>query len=268
MFLFHPLQAVRESDRRRTLPVAGAVCAAIFALGAAGSASAQLNETVNSQEAVDDAAAAAQEEINEIVDLTADASQRYAQAKATADSLEQYNNQLEEQVLAQEEEMASLERQMNEIDTTNRELQPLMERMVNSLEQFVALDVPFQIEERTEDVEQLRNLLNRADVSVSEKYRLILETYQRELEYGRTLATYEGVLQDGRTVEFVQLGRVALLYQTPDGEETGYWDNAQKVWVVDNSYSNEVETAIAVARQEIAPELLILPVPAPEEVGS
>jgi hypothetical protein len=139
---------------------------------------------------------------------------------------------------------------------------------VNTLEQFEALDVPFQIEQRTESVQELRDLLNRADVSVSEKYRRILEVYQIELEYGRTLEAYEGVLQDGRTVEFVQLGRIALMYQTPDGEETGYWDNAQKVWVVDNGYADEVDYAIAVARQEVAPDLLILPVPAPEEVGS
>jgi hypothetical protein len=243
-----------------------------MAAGASFAASAQdtgqLDQAVSAQTQVDNAAAAAQEEINEIVDLTADAAQRYARALAEADSLEQYNDQLQEQVTAQEAEIASLDQQMLEIDTTNRELQPLMERMVESLGQFVALDVPFQIEQRTQSVQTLRDLMNRADVSVSEKYRRILEVYQIELEYGRTLEAYEGVLQDGRTVEFVQLGRVALMYQTLDASETGYWDNTQRTWVVDNGYADEVEHAIAVAKQEIAPDLLILPVPAPEEVGS
>jgi hypothetical protein len=228
----------------------------------------QLDQALTAQEQVDAAAAASQGTINQIVDLTGDAAQRYAQALAEADSLEQYNEQLQEQVTSQEGEMASLEQQMAEIDTTNRELQPLMERMVDTLDQFVSLDVPFLLEERRARVDSIKALLARADVSVSEKYRRILEAYQIELEYGRTLEAYEGVLEDGRTVEFVQLGRVALMYQTLDASETGYWDNVQKAWVVDNSYAEEVEHALAVARQEVAPDLLILPVPAPEEVGS
>jgi chromosome segregation ATPase len=242
-----------------------ATCAAFPAL-------AQLDSTVSGQEEVDRAAAASQANIDEIVELTQDAAQRYARALAEADSLQQYNDQLERQVRSQETEMASLEQQMLEIDTTNRELQPLMERMVDSLDQFVSVDVPFLLDERRGRVASLQDLLARADVSVSEKYRRILEAYQIELEYGRTLEAYEGVLevegQEPRTVEFVQLGRVALMYQTLDGAETGYWDNQQKTWVVDNSYADEVEKALQVARQEVAPDLLILPVPAPEEVGS
>jgi hypothetical protein len=268
MIGFKLMQAAREAGRRRTPPVAAMVCASVVALGAAGTAEAQLDQTVAAQEQVDAAAAQSQANINEILDDAQDAAQRYAQALAEADSLEQYNDQLQEQVTAQEADMASLERQMSEIDTTNRELQPLMERMVDALDQFVALDVPFQLEQRTRSVQTLKDLMARADVSVSEKYRRILEVYQIELEYGRTLDAYEGTLPDGRTVEFVQLGRVALMYQTLDGSETGYWDNQQKTWVVDNSYAGDVEHALAVAKQEVAPDLLILPVPAPEEVRS
>ena len=63
---------------------------------------------------------------------------------------------------------------------------------------------------------------------------------------------YEGRLgtgADARTVEFVQLGRVSLMYRTLDGEETGYWDADQKTWVVDHSYAEAVEEAIRVARR-------------------
>ena len=74
---------------------------------------------------------------------TQDAAGRYAQAMADADSLERFNRQLEEQVQAQEDEVASIERQLVEIETTTREVQPLMQQMVDTLDRFIELDIPF-----------------------------------------------------------------------------------------------------------------------------
>jgi hypothetical protein len=108
-------------------------------------------------------------------------------------------------------------------------------------------------------------------VTISEKYRLILEAYQIELEYGRTLEAYEGRVGDGdaaKIVEFVRLGRISLMYQTLDGKETGYWDANAKQWVVDNDYARAVAEARRVAKKDGAPDLLTVPVPAPQEVGS
>jgi hypothetical protein len=190
---------------------------------------------------------------------------------ADVDSLDRYNNQLQEQVRSQEEEIASIERQLNDIDTTNREVQPLMQQMVDTLARFVQLDVPFLLEERTARVQELKDIMPRADITISEKYRLILEAYQIELEYGRTLEAYEGRLgtgADARTVEFARLGRVSLMYRTLDGTETGYWDVNQMNWVVDESYREAVEEAIRVAKRDGAPDLLTVPVPAPQEVRS
>jgi hypothetical protein len=246
-----------------------AIVAAIVPAFLAAPAGAQLNEALQAQAQTDRTAAQAQGEINEIRDRTQDAAGRYAQAMADADSLERYNEQLNEQVQSQETEIASVERQLLEIETTNREVQPLMEQMVNTLEQFVKLDVPFFLDERTTRVQGLKDMMSRADVTISEKYRRILEAYQIELEYGRTLDAYEGRLgtgADARTVEFVRLGRVSLMYRTLDGSETGYWDAGQKNWVVDPSYSEAVEEALRVARKDGAPDLLTVPVPAPQGV--
>ena len=234
-------------------------------------ASAQLQEALTAQVAADKEAATAQAELDGLRERTQDAAGRYAQAVADAESLERYNNQLQEQVRSQEEEIASIERQLVEIETTNREVQPLMQQMVDTLARFVELDVPFLIDERNNRVQSLKNMMGRADVTISEKYRRILEAYQIELEYGRTLSAYEGHLgtgADARTVEFVQLGRVSLMYRTLDGSETGYWDHNQKQWVPDASYSEAVEEALRVARRDGAPELLTVPVPAPQEVRS
>jgi hypothetical protein len=244
---------------------------AIVPVALAAPAGAQLQEALTAQVAVDQAAEASQNTINTLRERTQDAAGRYAQAVADAESLERYNTQLEGQVRNQEEEIASIERQLLEIETTNREVQPLMQQMVDTLDRFIQLDVPFLFEERTARVENLKNIMGRADITISEKYRLILEAYQIELEYGRTMSAYEGHLgtgPDARTVEFVQLGRVSLMYRTLDGNETGYWDANQKNWVVDASYKEAVEEAIRVARRDGAPELLTVPVPAPQEVRS
>jgi hypothetical protein len=200
-----------------------------------------------------------------------DPGSRYAQAIGDIQSLERFNRLLEEQVRSQEAEAASIERQLVDIETTNREVQPLMQQMVNTLDTFIKLDVPFRIEERTALVEALKATMERADVSTSEKYRRILEAYQRELEYGRTLDSYEGRLGTGptaRTVQFARLGRITLLYRTLDGSETGYWDAQKKDWVIDPSLGDAIETAIKVANGDGPPELLIVPVPAPQEVRS
>ena len=237
----------------------------------AAPAGAQLEEALTAQQQVDRAAAQSQETLNQLRERTQDAAGRYAQAVADAESLERYNAQLEEQVRSQEEEIGSIERQLVEIETTNREVQPLMQQMVDTLARFVELDVPFLLEERTARVQSLRDIMPRADITISEKYRRILEAYQIELEYGRTLSAYEGRLgtgADARTVEFAQLGRVSLMYRTLDGTETGYWDATKKEWVVDDSYHDTVEQAIRIARGDDPADLLTVPVPPPQEVRS
>jgi len=235
----------------------------VFAQTVGGAANAQVD--------VDKAAAASQDRINQTIDKTQDAASKYAQAIAEAESMEKYNKQLGSQVKEQEAEMSSIGQQLLDIETTNREVQPLMQKMVDTLEQFVALDVPFLLGERTNRVESLQALMTQADVSISEKYRRIIEAYQIELEYGRTLETYEGLLGEGadaRTVDFVRLGRVSLMYQTLDKAETGYWNAEEKKWVVDNSYAHAVSEARRVAKKDGAPDLLTVPVPAPQEVRS
>ena len=200
-----------------------------------------------------------------------DPASRYARAVADIDSLERYNRLLEEQVRSQEAEVALIERQLVEIESTTRQIQPLMQQMVDTLDQFIKLDVPFLLEERTARVENLKTVMDHADVTVAEKYRLILEAYQNELDYGRTVEAYSGRLgtgADARTVEFARLGRVTLMYRTLDGSETGYWDAQKKDWVQDASLRHAVEEALRVAKEDGPPELLTVPVPAPQEVRS
>lgn len=247
---------------KRAVPGAALLLAALYVTNAG----AQVNEAVSADAQVNQAAARSQEQIDEQQAAREDAANQYQQSVRDAESYEQFNERLAGQIRAQEEELASIEAQLAGIETTTREVEPLMETMVASLKQFVSLDLPFNIEERTAAVEELEVVLGRSDVDIAEKYRVILQTYQVELDYGRTMGTYEGYLGTGdnrRAVTFVRLGRVVLMYRNEDGSEVGYWDRNQGDWVVANEYLEEVEEALRVARDEGAPDLLRVPVPAP-----
>lgn len=251
---------------RRTALLAAAFLAA-FAGGSAVQAQTSVTPSVNEQMAANKAAAASQAKINGLDDETQRMLGDYRATLRETDSLRRYNEQLEIQIKSQETEMGSIQEQINEIEHTNREIYPLMQRMIETMDKFVALDVPFLKGERLKRVAALKEIMTRADVSTAEKFRRILEAYTVEMEYGRTLEAYEDKLGEGdaaRTVNFLRIGRVALMYQTLDADETGYWDIDKKDWVKDNGYKSDVRDALKIARKSKAPDLLIAPVRAPE----
>jgi len=229
----------------------------------------QLDGLLLAQAQTDRAAQASQDNVEKLADQTQDLAQKYRQTLENTKSITEYTDHLRKQVVSQREEIASIQTQLASIETTSRDVFPLMQRMVESLDQFVQLDTPYLAEERAKRVQSLKDMMDRADVTVSEKYRRILEAYQIEMEAGRTLEAYDGLMGEGdaaKAVSFLRVGRVALAYQTTDGGETGYWDNTQRQWVVDNDYSHDVKEALRVARKMTAPDLLLVPVPAPVEV--
>jgi hypothetical protein len=261
---------MKNPFQRAALVTVGAV--AVLFVGWAVSAQATpqtVQATVNEQLATNRAAAASQSRVNQLDDETQNMLNEYRATLRETESLRRYNEQLEVQIKSQEEEVVSIQQQIQDIERTNREIYPLMQKMIETIEQFVALDVPFLNEERAKRIATLKETMNRADVSTAEKYRRILEAYSIEMEYGRTLEAYEGKLGEGeeaRTVNFLRIGRVALLYQTLDGDDTGYWDNDKKEWVEDSSYDEAVKDGLKVARKSVAPDLLIAPIRAPEKV--
>jgi len=189
---------------------------------------------------------------------------QYRQALAETTSLKAYNDQLAVQTKSQDEELDGLNKQLAQIDATSHDVLPLLTDMLATLEQFVKLDVPFLQEERAKRIDSLKEMMSRADVSISEKYRRIVEAYQIEMEYGRTLEAYQGKVND-KTVDFMRAGRVALLYQTLDGKETGFWDTDSKSWKVDNSYGEDIKADLKIAKKQAAPDFLTVPLHAPTE---
>lgn len=190
--------------------------------------------------------------------------ERYARTLAEAEITARYNSHLEEQIRSQEAQIAQLETQIAELDTTAVDVQALLQRMFDELVQFVENDLPFFREEREQRIDRLRELMASVTASPSEKFRRLIEAYQIELEYGRTMSSYRGTLTDGREAEIVKLGRVSLLYRTVEGEETGYWDHGRREWVRDQSAARGIEEALGIAKEERAPDLIIVPVPVPQ----
>ena len=189
---------------------------------------------------------------------------RYARTLADADITARYNVQIEQQLGSQQDEIASLEAQIAGLDATAVEVQSLLARMFDELVAFVANDVPFFKEQREARIQVLRELMTNIEATPSEKYRRLVEAYQIELEYGRTMSAYKGALADGREAELVRLGRVSLLYRTADGTESGYWDNESKGWVEDSDSAAAIEEALRIAKEETAADLIRVPVPAPK----
>lgn len=233
---------------------------------------ADVNKVLETERKTQQSSQQSQKRIDKTSNDTQKMLEAYRQALWRKKQLGVYSKQLDELVKSQDAEKQSLQRQVNAVDETQQDIMPLMLRMVDTLEEFVKLDIPFLPVERTDRITKLREELNNAESSVAVKYRRVLEAYQIEAEYGRTLETYRGELQFGeiiRAVDFLRLGRVGLYYIGIDGEMAGHWDAQSKSWKpLDDSYRPTIRRGIQLAKQQIAPELLSLPVAAPQATSA
>jgi len=226
----------------------------------------KVNAAIGEQVKTEEAAKASQKRIEALDSETSKMLGDYRQMIAEAHSLKAYNAELAVQVQSQNEQVQGMSKQIAEIETTSKEVLPMMQKMLATLDQFVALDIPFLMDERTNRVAQLKEMMARADVTTSEKYRRIVEAYQIEMEFGRTIESYQGKIGD-KTVDFLRAGRVSLMYQTLDGKETGYWDVDSKSWKVDNDYADAMRAGLKVAKKQAAPDFISVAIHAPKEIG-
>ncbi|MDO3377686.1 DUF3450 domain-containing protein [Geoalkalibacter halelectricus] len=207
---------------------------------------------------------ASQGRVDALAEEAAKLLREYQQVQRQRESLEVYNDNLEKMIRSQEQEKVSLQRQIENIQVTQREIVPFMLRMLAALDAFVDRDVPFLYDERKARIEGLHALMERADVAVSEKFRQIMEAYQNEADFGRTIETFQGELTLGgevRSVEFLRIGRLALVYQTLDRRESGFWHPHLRSWEpLDRSYHGAIRQGIRIANRQVAPDLIQVPV--------
>jgi hypothetical protein len=252
-------------ENRFPMTVVAACAAAVMA----GDIHAQtLNSTVQVESRINADSATSQNRVIDIARQTQDLLAEYRSVVRETESLKIYNDNLQRVVTDQRNEVQSINRQLSGLEETNRGVVPLMLEMIDALDRIVEADIPFRIEERRMRVQRLRDMMDQAEVTASEKYRRVMEAYQSELEFGRTTEAYSDTLPTtGQTVDFLRVGRTLLVYQTSDNSETGWFNPSQgsrQFEQLPERYRLEVKEGLAIAKNEKAPNLVTLPAPLPE----
>jgi len=234
---------------------------AVTALPVTATAADPVGQALDATVAANRGARDSQTRINQLDDATRQMLERYRAATWQSQQLKVYAEQLEELANGQEAERDSLSRQLAEIDRTERELLPLMLRMVQGLDSVVTADLPFLQQERKDRVEGIKRLMSDPSTSNADKFKRILEAYQIEAEYGRTLGA-ERTQIDQRTVDVLRVGRTALYYLSTDGSQAGWWDAAARQWqTLGSEHITPIRRGLRMARETLAPDLLQLPMP-------
>tara|TARA_B100001079_G_scaffold249352_1_gene240020 strand:+ start:19 stop:846 length:828 start_codon:yes stop_codon:yes gene_type:complete len=209
-----------------------------------------------------------QEKITDLSVETQELLGEYRLVLQQIDRLIAYNDYVERLITDQEEQIVDINRQLQEFALIERGIVPLMLESIETLDRFIDLDVPFLLEERKDRVNRLRVIMNESDITVSEKFRQIMDAYQIETSFGSDIEAYTGFLDingESRQVDFLRIGRTSLTYQTPDQKETGFWNKQTQQWEdLPRKYTDYVKEGLRIAKKQITPDLIQLPVEAPK----
>ncbi len=259
---------MNKHQRVKAVVVSTAISAgALF--GSAAHADQTLDQILAVGQSKTAAAQQSQKRIDKLAEEAGDLLQKYKLVNKDIEGLKVYNAQLEKQIESQEQKIKELDESIDNITVLQRQIPPLAVRMLDALEQFVDLDVPVQLDARRENIEQVRDNMSRADFTIAEKFRQVLELYSVEAEAGRKLETYTATLEvagQPREVDILAVGRIALVYQTKDTKLSGAWDQSKRAWVElpAGEYRNAIREGIKIANKQASIDVLQLPIIAPE----
>jgi len=209
-------------------------------------------------------ASSKQKQINKIDKETRELEFEYIDTFKEYENLKLYNDQLQKIINSQMAEIESILQQIADLDNTNINIIPLMLKMTDSLETFIELDLPFLLDERKQRLKSIREVMDRGDISTSEKFRKVAEAYQIENEYGRTIEAYRGSVNFNDkdfNADFLRIGRVALMFVTTNGDTAAYWDTSSKSWVKSSSaIKRSTEEGLKIALKQSPPTLITIPI--------
>ena len=241
--------------------------AAAMALVIGLPASAQFKPALNESATIASEAKASQTRIDQLDDQTTSLIADYRANLKQLEAAQRYNESLRRNITSQERRIVTLQTDIDNVSGLQRAMQPLMEDMIARLGQLIEADLPFLKEDRTDRVARLGAAMDNPELSAAQRYRLIVEAYQIENEFGRTIGVSEGSIDDEgtlRTGQFFRVGRVALIFKTEDDSVLKIWDKDVGGWVnLNKSYLPDVRVGIRMAQEQTAPDLLPVPVKAP-----
>ncbi|WP_417493788.1 DUF3450 domain-containing protein [Maricaulis sp.] len=249
--------------------VRASLMAAVAVSAVGGVASAQLAPVLQTARQNTNDGAQTQSRIDQLDDQRTDIELEY---RALLDQIESQRLFVEQQqvfIRSQENEMGSLQAQIDRVENIQRDLSPMMREMVQNLEEFVNLDLPFRLEGengRLHRIERLYELIDDPEISPAERYRVILNAYDIEASYGRSLNSYdEEILEEGIPVNVtvLQIGRIAMIRKYPDGRMTMRHINGTDWVALPGSYEANVTRAIRIAQEVTTPSVFLAPLPGP-----
>lgn len=205
----------------------------------------------------------AQEKIEELDEISKKLYFDYKDTLNEYKALKSYDDQLSKIIDAQFAEIANINNQIDSLDDINIDILPLLKTMTDTLRKVINIDIPFLKEPRIDRVNNLDELLLRADITTAEKFRKVFEAYQIEANFGKTIENYPGyIVLNGAevAVDFFRLGRLGLYYRTPNGKETGFWNLNTNDWSHEgSSLDDDIKVALDISNRQSPPNFITLP---------
>ncbi len=178
--------------------------------------------------------------------------------------LKYQNMSLKRQKVSLENSIKRLNEEIKKTGEISQGILPLLNLIYTRLSEFIDIDMPFLKEERKNRMEHLGDILNDDTVSISEKYRKVMEALFIEAEYGRTVGVYRDKINlNGQyiTGTIFRLGRISMFFESPDKTKYAVFDVTDSKWKqLKLSQAKDIRTAIEIAKKRRPVELVNLPI--------
>lgn len=254
-------------QRMKVAALAAAISGA--ALVTAPAVADDLDNVLEVGNAVAQDGSASQQRVDAIQEETDSLMAEYRLVNDSIDGLVLFNRQMQQSIDRQLASLSNIENSIQQVTVMQRQMQPLTDRMLTALENFVNLDMPFRKAERTQRIADLRDNMTDPRLTIAERFRQVLEAYKIENEYGRKIDHYSETIDFGQgpmEMNVLQMGRVALMAQSPNQETSIAWNNNAGQWEVltDDQYRAAIIKGLRIAKKQAPADLMTIPAVAPE----
>jgi len=144
------------------------------------------------------------------------------------------------------------------------DIQPFLQETLEWLSAETEQGLPFLKAERKKRMVRLRDIMDDPAVSISEKFRKLMEALLIEAEYGTTVeVTRESIRLDEEpvVVNVLRLGRLNLFFQTLDESRCGVFEVAENRWKdLPVEHNRQIRLVMDMALKRRPVELVNLPV--------